>query len=199
MKKLKTIFPLLALYLLGCSQKESLTVVSWKTFSTPYDTLLSVDTIGNSQYNFERLEFILLADSLLKATTEEEKLSDTLFEISNYEIGVSKKAYYKNQDFIMCNLYHPEWHTNHRFIFNGKNGVVGFFPSHSGKKYYLSYRLEESDTTFRLTRELLTFFRQDTILNPLPPPMPKNIPIIEAFDEVEINQSLLKVKKDGAD
>lgn len=194
MKKLKIIFPLLALYLLGCTQKEPLNVVSWKTFSTPYDTLLSVDTIGNSHYNFKRLEFILLVDSLLTATIKEEKLSDTLFEISNYEIGVSKKAHYKNENFTMCNLYHPDWYTNHRFIFNRKNGVVGFLPSHSGKKHYLSYRVEESDTTFRLTRELLIFFRQDTILNPPPPPMPKNIPIIEIFDDIEINESLLKVE-----
>jgi hypothetical protein len=194
MKILKIILPLLALYLLGCTQKEPLTVVSWKTFSTPYDTLLTIDTIGNSHYSFKRLEFILLADSLLRATIKEEKFSDTLFEISNYQIGVSKKAHHKSEKFTMCNLYHPEWHINHRFIFNRKNGVVGFLPSHSGKKHYLSYRIEESDTTFHLTHELLTFFQQDTILNPPAPPMPKDVPSIELFDDIEINESLLKIE-----
>lgn len=189
MKNLKIIFIVLALFLSSCNNPEPVTVVSWKTFSSPYDTMISVDTIGKNPYNLKRLEFILLADSLLKVTLKEEKLSDTLLEISNYEILVSKKAYFKSDDFEMCYIFHPEWKTNHRFIFNRKNGVVGFLPSHSGNKHYLLYKVQESDTTYKLTSELLVFFQKDTILNPPPPPMPKNIPTIELFDDIERNES----------
>ena len=112
-----------------------------------------------------------------------------MLEISNYEIEVSKKAYFKNDNFVMCYLFHPEWPTNHRFIFSRKNGVVGFLPSHSGTKHYLLHRVEKLDTAYRLTKELLTFFQKDTILNPPPPPMPKNIPVIQLYDDIELDES----------
>ncbi len=188
-KNRKIILLVLVLHLLGCTQKEPFTAVIWKTFSTPYDTMISVDTIGKTPYNFKRLELILFADSLLKATIKQENLSDTMFEVSKYEIGVSKIAYFKNDNFAMCYLFHPEWSTDHRFIFNRKNGVVGFLPSHSGNKHYLLYRVEESDTAYQLTKELLNFFQKDTILNPPPPPMPKNIPVIQLYDDIELDES----------
>ncbi len=172
-----------------------MTVVSWKTFSPPTDTLIYVDRISDDSYNFKELHFILFVDSLLKVAFKSEGGMENIFEQSGYEISLSDETFFDGVEFKLCNIYHQDWPFNQRFIYNQKTGVVGFFPSHSRKEHYLLFTAESSDTTYKLTDELLTFFQKDTTLNPPPPPMPIDIPVIEVEDEIEIDEEKLESAK----
>jgi hypothetical protein len=188
MDKQKIIISVLVLLFWSCSKNEPKRIVSWKTLSPPYYTLLNIDSINNDTYNFKDLKFILFVDSLLKETSQHESLEGKKLEVSEYQISASEETFFNGDGYIMFNIYHPDWPWNHRFIFNKKIGIVGLLPSHSMKKHYLVSQVIGTDTTYRLTSKLLTFLQQDTILNPPPPTMPKDLRVIEV--EIDIDEEL---------
>ncbi|WP_339759283.1 hypothetical protein [Algoriphagus aquimarinus] len=173
--------------LFSCQKKEKQTIVGWKTIEEyPEEHLVIVDTLGSFPYNNSSLEFLIEIDSMLKSR-EIKLLNDGQeFLLGEFEISILGNSSFKlsgqEMSFSKISIYHNDWPWNQIYFYSPEYGIVAEFPGHSQQKNMLVFMISENDTVYKLGEQLLEYFENDSILNPIPPMPIEPSEIIELFE-----------------
>ena len=173
----------------SCENRKGQTIVGWKTLDEyPEENSLIVDTLGNSPYNNSGLGFLIEMDSILNSI-EVNLLNDRQeFLVGEFEISLlGNSSYYLSGQktiFSRISIYHHDWPWNQIYFYCPKYGIVAEFPGHSREKHMLVFMVCEGDTVYQLDEQLLEYFENDTILNPIPPMPSEPSEIIEVLQHI---------------
>lgn len=174
--------------LFSCEKKEKQTIVGWKTIEEyPEEHLVIVDTLDSSPYNNSSLEFLLEIDSMLK-TREIKLLNDGQeFLLGEFEISILGNSSFnlsgQEMNFSKISIYHNDWPWDQIYFYSPEYGIVAEFPGHSRQKNMLVFMITENDTVYKLGEQLLEYFENDSILNPIPPMPIEPSEVIEVFEQ----------------
>ncbi|MDR7128044.1 hypothetical protein J2X69_000372 [Algoriphagus sp. 4150] len=190
MKDKYIFFPAFLMILFSCEKSEKPTIVGWKTIEEYHDGHLAiVDTLGRFPYNNSTLEFLIEIDSMLKSKNAYHLNDPKEFLIGEFEISIGRHSSFnlsgKEIKFSKISIYHNDWPWNQIYIYSPEYGIVAEFPGHSQKKNMLDFLISGNDTVYTLDEQLLAFFENDTILNPISP-MP-----IEGPEVIEIPEKII--------
>ncbi|WP_425636524.1 hypothetical protein ACPUEN_14020 [Algoriphagus yeomjeoni] len=173
--------------LFSCEKKEKQTIVGWKIIEEyPEEHLVIVDTFGSSPYNNSTLEFKLEIDSMLKAKEKKFLNDGQEFFLGEFEISLLGNSSFnlsgQELNFSKISIYHNDWPWNQIYFYSPEYGIVAEFHSHSRRKNMLVFMIIENDTVYKLGEQLLEYFENDSILNPIPPMPIEPSEIIEVFE-----------------
>ena len=177
------------LLLFSCVKSEKQTIVGWKTIEYHEEHFAIVDTLGRFPYNTSTLKFLNEIDSILKSNKVSLLNNKQEFLIGGFEISIGRHSSFnlsgEEMKFSKISIFHNDWPWNQIYIYSPDYGIVAQFPGHSQKKFMLDFMIIENDTVYKLEEQLLEYFENDTILNPIPP-----IPI-EPSEIIEISDRAL--------
>ncbi len=175
----------------SCKERDNQTIVGWKTIEEySEEHHLIVDTLGVFPYNNSTLEFLIEIDSMLKSKEINLLNSPKEFIIGEFEISIISNSSFnldgREMNFLKVSVYSHNWPWNQIYIYSPEYGIVAEFPGHSRKKNMLVFMITENDTIYKLEEQLLEYFENDTILNPVPPFPTEPLEEIEVFEHLSI-------------